>query len=386
MKNVKFLFKFKNKLERIVVEGFNKELSFMRALSTTFESIVQSRDSAFAIAIATYIDGKLQSLKKNSDILKLERAFEDTMLVFRSLKGKATFETIYERMLMTRLMLNTSQVESEKKMLTKLQHACGSDYTANLQKIIDDYEMSQNINAEFNCSQAPSSDFSFTVVTVSQQAWSFPTSSNLLLPEEIRDYHRRYEEFFKRCNRGKSLRWAHPLSVCRIEAHLPRGGIEIIANVLQTLVLMLFNSYEKQNWAYDEIAAATNIDEKNLKRTLWTLSCDMGKSLLLKDTPDPNFIDAADIFTYNTKLLIQDSLDLYSRFVRYDTDREIPLQETKARHASSRSYQVDAAIIRVMKSKTKASYHELNDAVTERLVHINPDDLERMFLNLKTRI
>lgn len=72
------------------------------------------------------------------------------MTVFEYLEDKDVFQKFYTKFLARRLIHSTSlSDDAETQMISRLKIACGSDYTASLQKMMQDITVSQDLNASF---------------------------------------------------------------------------------------------------------------------------------------------------------------------------------------------------------------------------------------------
>lgn len=72
------------------------------------------------------------------------------MTIFEYLQDKDVFQKFYNKHLARRLIHSTSVAEdAEAHMISCLKIACGSDYTASMQKMMQDMTISRDLNAAF---------------------------------------------------------------------------------------------------------------------------------------------------------------------------------------------------------------------------------------------
>uniref|UniRef100_A0A131YZI1 Cullin 3 n=1 Tax=Rhipicephalus appendiculatus TaxID=34631 RepID=A0A131YZI1_RHIAP len=130
-------------------------------------------------------------------------------------------------------------------------------------------------------------------------------------------------------------------------------------------VLMLFNGHDKLT--YGDIASETNIPQKDLVRSLHSLCSGKTSGPVLTKTPSTEQIENDHVFAVNDA---------------FTTARQkVKIQSTSGRNESlptssyydmawieeSRKYNMDAAIVRVMKSRRMMSHADLMNEVTNLL-------------------
>jgi cullin-4 len=132
-------------------------------------------------------------------------------------------------------------------------------------------------------------------------------------------------------------------------------------SLYQTLVLLLFN--EQDELAYEEISESTKIEENDLKRTLQSLAC--GKvSILIKSSKGVE-IHSNDIFTFNKEFKHKLYRIRINQVQLKETQEEN--QETNEKVFQDRQYQVDAAIVRIMKMRKNLQHNLLVSEVVSQL-------------------
>ncbi|KAJ0550597.1 putative cullin protein, neddylation [Helianthus annuus] len=128
-------------------------------------------------------------------------------------------------------------------------------------------------------------------------------------------------------------------------------------------VLMLFNSVDRLS--YREIEQATEIPILNLKQCLQSLACVKGKNVLMKE-PMSKDVGVDDVFFFNDKFS--------SKFYRVNMgsvvaqkESEPETQETRQRVQEDRKFQIEAAIVRIMKARRVLDHDNIVAEVTKQL-------------------
>ncbi|KAL0421101.1 UNVERIFIED_CONTAM: Cullin-3A [Sesamum latifolium] len=131
--------------------------------------------------------------------------------------------------------------------------------------------------------------------------------------------------------------------------------------VVQDIVLMLFNNTDSLN--YREIKYATEIPSSDLKRCLQSLACVKGKNVLLKELMSRD-IGEDDAFSVNNKFTSKlRKVKIGTVVAQKETEPE--KQETRQRVEEDREPQIEAAIVRIMKSRRELDHNNVIAEVTK---------------------
>uniref|UniRef100_F6RJJ1 Cullin-4B n=1 Tax=Xenopus tropicalis TaxID=8364 RepID=F6RJJ1_XENTR len=165
-----------------------------------------------------------------------------------------------------------------------------------------------------------------------------------------------------------------------IMVHFKQGKKELQVSLFQTLVLLMFN--EGDEFSLEEIRQATGIEDSELRRTLQSLAC--GRARVLVKSPKSKDVDDGDKFTFND--------DFRHQLFRIRIN-QIQMKETVEEQASTtervfqdRQYQIDAAIVRIMKMRKTLSHNLLVSEVYNQLKFpVKPADLKKRIESLIDR-
>ncbi|CAG0888346.1 unnamed protein product, partial [Cyprideis torosa] len=181
------------------------------------------------------------------------------------------------------------------------------------------------------------------------------------LPPELIAYQDVFSKFFYSKHSGRKLHWQPTLGHCVLKAYFQAGPKELQVSLFQTLVLVLFN--KSASLSYKEIKEQTNIPDQDLKRTLQSLAC--GKARVLVKSPRGKEVDEGDHFAHNPQFTNK----LYRIKINQIQMKETPeeSQVTTERVFRDREYQIDAAVVRIMKMRKKLSHTQLIAELFEQL-------------------
>ncbi|XP_071706228.1 cullin-4-like [Rutidosis leptorrhynchoides] len=379
------LLEFKASLDKIWEDSFTKNDAFSNTIKEAFEHLINIRQNRPAELIAKFLDEKLRAGNKGTSEEELEGTLDKVLVLFRFIQGKDVFEAFYKKDLAKRLLLGKSaSIDAEKSMISKLKTECGSQFTNKLEGMFKDIELSKEINESFKqSSQARTklpSGIEMSVHVLTTGYWPTYPVMDVRLPHELNVYQDIFREFYLSKYSGRRLMWQHSLGHCVLKAEFPKGKKELAVSLYQTVVLMLFNDAEKLS--FQDIKDATSIEDKELRRTLQSLAC--GKVRVLLKSPKGREVEDNDSFMFHDAF----TAPLYRIKVN-----AIQLKETVEENTSTtervfqdRQYQVDAAIVRIMKTRKVLSHTLLITELFQQLKFpIKPSDLKKRIESLIDR-
>eukprot|EP00891_Asterochloris_glomerata_P003718 jgi/Astpho2/3718/fgenesh1_pm.00060_%23_12_t len=379
------LIQLKFQLDAVLAEAFQRNDAFINALKDAFENFINQRQNKPAELIAKFVDGELRPGNKGQTDEELETRMDQALILFRYISGKDVFEAFFKKDLAKRLLLGkSSSTDAEKNMISKLKAECGSQFTNKLEGMFKDMDLSRDIMASFKQSssvkQRLGQAIDMNVSILTSGYWPSYPLYEARLPDELTRHQQVFKDFYLSKHSGRRLVWHNSLGHCVLKAQFPKGTKELSVSLFQAVVLMLFNDADTLGLA--EIAEGTGIEDKELRRTLQSLAC--GKVRVLQKEPKGREVDNSDTFKYSegfTAALFRIKIN------------SIQLKETQEENKKTndqvlqdRQYQIDAAIVRVMKTRKSLSHKLL---VQELLVQlkfpIQASDLKKRIESLIDR-
>ncbi|MBA0779193.1 hypothetical protein Goshw_030169 [Gossypium schwendimanii] len=210
--------------------------------------------------------------------------------------------------------------------------------------------------------------------------WPTYPPMDVRLPHELNVYQDIFKEFYLSKYSGRRLMWQNSLGHCVLKADFSKGKKELAVSLFQTVVLMLFN--DAQKLSFQDIKDSTGIEDKELRRTLQSLAC--GKVRVLQKLPKGRDVEDDDSFIFNEGF----TAPLYRIKVNAIQMKETVEENTSTteRVFQDRQYQVDAAIVRIMKTRKVLSHTLLITELFEQLKFpIKPADLKKRIESLIDR-
>ncbi|VDM65096.1 unnamed protein product [Strongylus vulgaris] len=369
---VEDLMTFKDKLDVFVDTCFGTEeerMKFAQAEKDAFDYFINTRGNKPAELIAKFMDARLRSANKEASDEQLDQLMNKVITLFRFIQvrkdlylGKDVFEVFYKKDLAKRLLLGRSaSVDAEKIMLSKLRQECGAGFTQKLEGMFKDMELSKDLGVAFRnyCIHETSLgrlgeivECNVNVLTMGQ--WPAYETVQVTLPKQLNACLQLYEKFYDSRHTGRKLQWQPRLGQCVLKANFRPGcDKELKVSLFQAIVLLLFNN--QPSWTAADIMMATKLEHKEFVRTMVSLSC--AKVRVLHKMPMNKEINDNDVFTVNTDMKEMRFRIRISEVQIKETEEEYKAVEEEVNQ--DRQYQIDAAIVRVMKTRKKLNHQLL---------------------------
>eukprot|EP00035_Acanthoeca_spectabilis_P033208 m.22368 g.22368 ORF g.22368 m.22368 type:complete len:737 (-) comp5805_c0_seq2:342-2552(-) len=373
----------KKKLDTVVSGPFRAAPEFVDSIRTTFQDIVNCRHNRPAEMMAKFFDSKLRTGYKECSEDELEDMFDRVMVLFRFLNGKDVFVAFYKQLLARRLLLQkTASDDAERSILSKLKQECGAVFTAKLEGMFKDVNLSVDLTATFRLTArrkcASTIDMSVNVLTASN--WPTMTPTDVSLPPEIVELQTLFTEYYCSKHANRKLIWEPFLGHCLVHGNFEKGSKDLTMSIYQGLVLLAFNSAD--SYTCTDLQRLLRIEPADLGRVLQSLAC--GKVRVLTKTPKGRQVAATDVFEVNN--------NFENKHKRVKIN-QIQMKETAAENSATqekvfadRAFAVDAAIVRVMKARKTLPHNQLITALFEQLKFpVKPADLKKRIENLIER-
>jgi len=386
---VQELLDFKEKLDLVMVSCFGSNEQFIVSMKEAFESFINIRQNKPAELIAKFVDSKLRAGNKEASEEELEKLLDKIMVIFRFIHGKDVFEAFYKKDLAKRLLVGKSaSVDSEKSMLSKLKAECGAGFTSKLEGMFRDMELSKDINIAFkqhmdNMTNASDYKIDLTVSVLSMAYWPTYQAMEVNIPGEMAKYQEIFKKFYHGKYSGRKLQWQPNLGHAVLKAQFHCGPKELKVSTFQTLVLLHFNGDNGgRPSTFEDLKESTNIEEGELRRTLQSLAC--GKARVLSKSPKGKEILNGDRFLMNKEFTHQLYHIKINQIQLKETNEE--QKATEERVFQDRQYQIDAAIVRIMKMRKTLSHNLLLTELYNQLKFpVKPPDLKKRIESLIDR-
>ncbi|XP_037276310.2 cullin-3-like [Rhipicephalus microplus] len=380
----------RDRFDHILQRCFNNEELARDMITTNFECILSNTRKSPEY-LSAFVDDMMRKGIRNMTKGETEQLLDKVMAIFRSLQEKDLFERYYKQHLAKRLLLNKSASdEVERKIVAKLRNECGCLFTSKMDAMFKDMHVSSNTMQQFR--EAVSScrvdlhgvDLSVRVLTTG--FWPLAAATQQIrIPVAPWSAYQVFQRFYLAKHNGRQLTlqphlgWADMSAVfygpaenepsTSQAASTSSGKVQprtyvIQVTTYQMCVLMLFNRYDAISC--QDIASETNIPETSLVRALNSMCMGKASEPLLTKTPATNEIENDHIFAVNEAF----TSGLQKVKIESTSSKKIAAlkkDEPVVNLDEDRRYELEAAIVRIMKARKTLLYEDLLVEVTKSL-------------------
>ncbi|CAH1731150.1 cullin-3-like isoform X1 [Aphis gossypii] len=390
---IQSLLDLKDRFNFFLVHSFNNDKMFKQMIAADFEYFfnINSKSPEY---LSLFIDEKLKKGVRGLTEIDIELVLDKAMVIFRFLQEKDVFERYYKQHLAKRLLLNKSvSNDNEKNMISKLKTECGCQFTSKLEGMFKDMSISNTIMEEFKEYAANSSNrylhaVDLTVRVLTTGFWPTHALSKCNVPLVPRSAFAEYRLFYLGKHNGRQLTLQPQLGSADLNAvfygpRRPENDLStsvsssisslnlsserkhiIQVSTYQMCILLLFNTHEKLT--FEDIRSETDIPDKDLIRALQSLALGKPSQRILLKTPKCKEIELTHEFCVN-EFFTSKLHRVKIQTVAAKGETEPERKETRSKVDEDRKHEIEAAIVRVMKSRKKMNHNTLVLEVIEQL-------------------
>ena len=334
-----------SKINEIVKTQFNQDPKFIKAMEKGIKQSLNNgltKKSHAAELLAKYLDALLRKGSKHSVDVSTE-SLEPVFIVFKFLEDKDIFQKFYSKTVARRLVNGSSVSDDlETEVVERLRTLCGFDYTHKLTKMYQDIEVSKEVNEGFTLE----SDFSAMVL--SQGAWPLSCPTFELKFDALTTLFDKFQQYYTSKHSGRKLQLLASMTKVELKAEFGGKTYTFLCNAYQAAILEAFNSHS--TLTLTRLQEMTGISLPVLTGNLEI----MQKAKLINGSYSVN----ADF--QSKKVRVNLNLPIKSQV-------EVEAKATVKAVEGDRHLIVQAAIVRIMKTKNRMLHVELVSEVVRQL-------------------
>ncbi|XP_058508668.1 cullin-3-like [Solea solea] len=363
------LIDLKTQFDHLLNKSFNNDRLLKKKIANDFEYFI-NLNSRSAEYLSIFIDEKLKDAVKGLTDLEVESILDNAMVLFRFLQDKDVFEEYFRKHLALRL-LNKSREDNEKNMVSKLKLECGYQFTTKLEGMLRDMSISKTTMDEFrqHIQTTSVSGVDLRVRVLTTVYWPIQSANPwCTIPPAPQRAFEVFRQFYISKHSRKQLSLHYHLGVADLKASfygVVRKEHLLQVSTLQMIILMLFNY--RESCTYEDVLQETNIPGWELVPVLNSLMCGKSTQRVLIKEPRSKDIENDHVFTVNdhfsSKLHKVEIHTVVAKQGESDPERK----ETRQKAVDDRKYEIEAAIVRIMKSRRERQETALVTEVTQQL-------------------
>ncbi|CAH0049787.1 unnamed protein product [Clonostachys solani] len=384
--------RLKDKFDNLWTACFQEDLTIHTALAKSFSDFINmfSRSSEY---VSLFIDDNLKRGIRGKTEAEVDAVLEKAIILIRYLQDRDMFQTYYQRHLARRLLHGKSESHDvEKQIISRMKQEMGQQFTTKFEGMFRDLVTSAELTSGYRDRMSLAGktvDLNMSVLTTNcwppevmgrQVQIGEGSRVTCTYPKEIERLQASFEQFYLSNRNGRKLTWIGTTGSADIKCTFPaipgkQGTLsrerryEINVPTFGMVIMLLFNDIPDDEWlTFEEIQAKTNISTQDLMRTLTAIAVAPKSRVLLKDPPTKS-IKPGDKFSFNAAFqsrTVRIKAPIINAVSKVEDSQE--RKATEEKNNQDRAHVIDAAIVRIMKSRKELAHSQLVTEVISQLV------------------
>ncbi|KJZ73652.1 hypothetical protein HIM_06985 [Hirsutella minnesotensis 3608] len=384
----------KDKFDNLLRQCFQDDLVIQTALTKSFTDFINlfTRSSEY---VSLYIDDNLKRGIRGKTEAEVDAVLEKAIILIRYLQDRDLFQTYYQRHLARRLLHGKSESHDvEKQIISRMKQELGQQFTSKFEGMFRDLGTSSELTSTYRQHISAVGDGSKTIdlniSVLTTNYWpqevmgrqaSIGDASRVVCnyPHEVKRLQASFEQFYLANRNGRKLTWIGSTGSADIRCVFPAipgksGALarerryEMNVPTFAMAVLLLFNDLEDdETLTFEEIQAKTGISTQDLMRTLTAIAVAPKSRVLCKD-PMTKAVKTGDKFSFNASFqskALRIKAPIINAVSKVEDSQE--RKTTEEKNTQTRAHIIDAAIVRIMKSRKELSHSQLVSEVLGQL-------------------
>ena len=369
------------KYTSLIKRQLEEDKKFTQAFNGAFEHFLNENQKSPEF-LSLYVDHLMRKGLKGLSDEEADERLNSALHLFRFLQEKDMFEKYYKTHLSKRLLGGKrADDDAEGTFLSKLKAECGVHFISKMEGMFNDTRQTDEMMDSFRLHRdsVPSEELGgvdLTVSVLTQGSWPMKPAPAVTLPASVIAASKVFEEFYVKRHSNRKLAWLHGHGTADVKAQFPKKRYTLSVPTYMMAILMLFSEEEEQSYA--SIKEATQIPPAELDRHLACLVFGKSKLLLRPSKQAAGKGGAKDKFEDAEVIAINPGFSSSHTKVKISvsksTSGERDPNQTRQVVLEDRKHEIDAAIVRTMKSR-RTLHHTplLNEIITVLSSRFKPD-------------
>jgi len=344
----------------LVLKSLNKDASLQKTIENSFVEFL-NKNVKLAEYLSLFMDNIIKKTGNKSEE-EVENVLNKSILIFRFVKDKDLFEKYYKNHLAKRLLKSSSDLE--RVVIAKIKNEIGSSFTSKLEGMFRDINLSKEVSRNFD-----KKNFEIDVLT--KTFWPIQPASNsqeIILPSQLESLKKSFDEYYLKLHNGRSLNWAFNFGTIDIRIKFDKKIHELNMSLYCGIVVLLFE--ENVELTFTQIEQLTKIPKADLIRSLQSVAVAPRTRILIKK-PMSKDIKPDDVFSFNSSFsapMTKVKVLTVANKVESDVERTKTIEKID----EDRKFELDAAIVRIMKSRKTLRHNELIVETVKQITRFKP--------------
>lgn len=351
---------------QVVVTCFERAQIMQKSLKKAFEEFINT-DHRVSKLLAKFVN---DVLKKGSklNVKDIESTLDNVVFLYGYIQEKDIFERDYQSYLAKRLLSGSCESEhSEKSMIAKLKAECGYQWTNKLEGMFKDVQLSKDLMKDFRemyeSDKNDSLDISLEVNVCTTGYWPQSKAIPCKMPEDLANACDKYKRFYLHRHTGHKLEWRYDQGQAEVLVDFNETTKKaLVCSTYQMMILLVFNSIKRPT--YRQIQDLTSIPRNDCAQHLISLAHPKVNVLLKR--PNGPKLDDTHQFMINPSYqnaLKKISIPVLKTGIEMDENPEVENKLVELQ----RQHQMDASIVRIMKTRKTLRHNLLVAEVMNQL-------------------
>jgi cullin 1 len=372
---VQDVIKCHDKYLSFLTECFNDDVTFQHAFKAAFERFCNKSvgDVTTAELLSSFCNGILKKggREKLTDEA-IEEQLEKIVKILAYVSDKDLFAENAKQKLANRLLSDSSASEDlERSLLSKLKHSCGQQFTQKMEQMVGDLQMAKENSPKYlewlreqgaKIDQAVAK-VDLSTIILSDGSWPTYKHVEMQLSGDLTQCVQNYTNFYCDTHHSRRLTWLYDLGSVTLNIKFAQKPIEISCSTIQAVILLLFR--DDDSLTVEHICEKMQLDLESVKKELPAIMFSKYK-LLKTSNPSKRLIEKEDVITFN------DDFTDKARKIKIPKITQIDRKVVNEVVDLDRGHTIEAAIVRLMKSRKQMKLPQL-------LVEVN-NSLKKLFL------
>ena len=354
----------KKNIDKYISDSFLGEEKFKSISKESLIKGMNQKPNFICDIFNNYIDNILRFDAGKKPLNEIKNIINEYMILFKYIGNKDLFENCFIKKLCVRCLfdLNKSE-EAQNYLIEQLKKECGPYFVSKSQEMISDVKASQEMSQSFNDLQKKekenNNDINIPInyFVLSNYTWPIDKLiSGKIQNFDINKKEKKFFEFYRKKNSGKSLFWHLPYCFGEIEMKTKDdlSPIKIIGNGVHIAILKCFTK-SILSLSLKDIIKKTKIEKEIIQKNI--------KKLVNK-----NILKYEDN-TYVINLFLNKNEDINEiLLIDYDEqEEENNNEENEDKGVEERKWVIEAYIMKILKQKKAMKKKELIATVNEKM-------------------